>query len=78
MDIELPGRDGLSLTSDLRGHRATRDLLIVACTGNVMPEDEAKALAAGCDAYVTKPIDTIALPARLAELLAQRGKPTPA
>ena len=72
MDIQLPGMDGLQLTRLLRQDPAWRHVRIVALTAYAMKGDEDKALAAGCDAYITKPIDTERLPKVVAEQLAIR------
>ena len=72
MDIQLPGIDGLELTRRLKADPATRDIVIVAVTAYAMKGDQAKALAAGCDDYITKPIDTRALPETIARHLAKR------
>ena len=77
MDLALPGIDGVELTRYLRGQAATRETPVVALTAFAMRRDEERALEAGCDAYVVKPIDTRALPALLAELLARRPTSTP-
>lgn len=69
MDIQLPGMDGLTLTRQLKTGPATRDIVVVALTAYAMKGDEEKALAAGCDGYVTKPIDTQALPGLVAGYL---------
>jgi CheY-like chemotaxis protein len=58
MDIQLPGMDGLALTRRLKADPATRDAVIIAVTAYAMKGDDERALAAGCDGYVTKPIDT--------------------
>ena len=70
MDLQLPGMDGLTLTRRLKAAPSTRDITIVALTAFAMKGDEQKALDAGCDGYVTKPIDTRRLPAEIARLLA--------
>jgi CheY-like chemotaxis protein len=57
MDIQLPGLDGLELTRRLKADPATRDIVILATTAYAMPGDELKATEAGCDGYLTKPID---------------------
>lgn len=69
MDIQLPGMDGLTLTRQLKADPATRDILIVAATAYAMKGDEERARAAGCDGYVTKPIDTRRLPGVIAGFL---------
>src|ERR1700730_14194766 len=58
MDIQLPGQDGLSLTRELKTTPSTTHIQIIALTAHAMKGDEVQAIAAGCDAYVAKPIDT--------------------
>ena len=58
MDIQLPGMDGLTATRILKADTAVKDIAIVALTSHAMDGDDKKALEAGCDGYVTKPIDT--------------------
>lgn len=58
MDIHLPGMDGLALTRHLRRDGSLRDVPIVALTASAIQGDEEIARAAGCDGYITKPIDT--------------------
>jgi CheY-like chemotaxis protein len=72
MDLGMPGMDGLTLTRLLRAREATREIPVVALTAFAMKRDEERALEAGCDAYVSKPIDTRTLPGQLAALLARR------
>jgi CheY-like chemotaxis protein len=74
VDIALPGMDGLTLTRKLKAEEKTKDLVIVVLTAFAMRGDEQKARNAGCDGYITKPIDTRALPALVAGYL-QRLKP---
>ncbi|HVB82239.1 MAG TPA: response regulator [Candidatus Binataceae bacterium] len=61
MDIQLPGMDGLELTRLLKRDPARRHIVVIALTAYAMKGDEEKALAAGCDGYITKPIDTRSL-----------------
>ncbi|HEY4220604.1 MAG TPA: response regulator, partial [Myxococcota bacterium] len=63
MDLQLPGVDGLSLTLALKADERYRAIPIVAVTSYAMKGDEERAREAGCDGYVTKPIDTRTLPA---------------
>lgn len=70
MDLQLPGIDGLELTRRLKSVPATSDIKIIAVTAYAMKGDQDKALEAGCDDYVTKPIDTRGLPAVIAKHLA--------
>ncbi len=62
MDIQLPGMDGLELTRRLKADPSTRDIVILAVTSYAMKGDRDRALAAGCDGYVSKPIETETLP----------------
>lgn len=57
MDIGLPHIDGIEATRRIRADHTLRDVLIVALTAHHETEYRAQALAAGCDAYLTKPID---------------------
>src|SRR3989442_555649 len=69
MDIQLPGMDGLELTRRLKSDPATHDSIIVALTAYAMKGDEEKALSAGCDGYIPKPINTRTLPDMVAGYL---------
>lgn len=73
MDIALPGMDGLTLTRKLKADERTRHIRIVALTAFAMKGDDQKAFDAGCDGYITKPIDTRTLPAQVVEFLARAG-----
>jgi CheY-like chemotaxis protein len=57
MDIQLPEMDGLAATRHLKTDPRTREIPVVAVTSYAMKGDETKAADAGCDGYVTKPID---------------------
>jgi CheY-like chemotaxis protein len=58
MDIQMPGMDGFALTRQLKADAATAGMTVVALTSYAMKGDEERALAAGCDGYISKPIDT--------------------
>ncbi len=58
MDIQLPGMDGLEATGILKSDHATNSIKIIALTSHAMNGYEDKVRAAGCDGYITKPIDT--------------------
>jgi CheY-like chemotaxis protein len=73
MDIALPGMDGLTLTRKLKNDPMTRNIVIVALTAFAMKGDDEKARQAGCDGYITKPIDTRSLPAAVAAYLGRNG-----
>jgi CheY-like chemotaxis protein len=65
VDIQLPGMDGLELTRRVKRNPETSDIVVVALTACAMKGDDLKAYAAGCDGYITKPIDTMSLGAQL-------------
>jgi two-component system, cell cycle response regulator DivK len=69
MDIQLPGIDGLELTRRLKADSATDRIIIIGLTAYAMKGDEERILAAGCDAYIAKPIDTRTLPGVIATLI---------
>jgi CheY-like chemotaxis protein len=77
VDLQMPGQDGFELTRQLKADPATRDITIVAVTAYAMRGDEDKARAAGCDGYITKPIDTRTLPGLIAEYLSSRSGESP-
>jgi CheY-like chemotaxis protein len=74
-DIQLPGIDGLEMTRRIKLDERTRDIAVVALTAFAMKGDEQKAVDAGCDGYITKPIDTRTLGGRIRQLLQRRGEP---
>lgn len=69
MDIALPGMDGLTLTRKLKADERTRHIVVVALTAFAMKGDDGKAKDAGCDGYITKPIDTRTLSQTVAAYL---------
>ena len=73
MDLSLPGRDGLSAAYRMRELEPMCRVPIVACTAHGAGLHREVALAAGCDEYVTKPIDMALLKGVVARLLAARG-----
>jgi two-component system cell cycle response regulator DivK len=69
MDIDLPGIDGYEATRRVKDHPALRSVPVVAVTSYALSGDDAKAFAAGCDAYVAKPFSPRALLAKVRELV---------
>ena len=69
MDVQLPGISGLEVTRRLRGKAEYARVPILAVTAYAMKEDEERALDAGCDMYITKPIDTRVLRQTVAEMV---------
>ncbi|MBA3532000.1 MAG: response regulator [Ardenticatenales bacterium] len=62
MDMQMPRMDGYALTKHLKADDAYKAIPIVALTACAMVGDAEKALAAGCDGYMTKPVNTRELP----------------
>jgi len=77
-DIQLPGMDGLELTRHIKEVERTRDITVIALTAFAMAGDERKAVDAGCDGYITKPIDTRTLGTRIRQILDRRAEMNPA
>jgi CheY-like chemotaxis protein len=73
MDIALPGMDGLTLTRKIKANERTKHIRIIALTAFAMKGDDRKALGAGCDGYITKPIDIHQLTVQVAEILRGSG-----
>ena len=69
MDLQLPGKNGLALTRELKSNPKFKDITIVALTAYAMKGDEEKAKAAGCDGYMTKPISAATFPFEIAKYL---------
>jgi two-component system cell cycle response regulator DivK len=76
MDIQLPGMDGLAATALLKADPATAAIPIIALTAMAMKEDREKTRAAGCDAYIAKPLRYQELYSTIDALLARTlGQP---
>jgi CheY-like chemotaxis protein len=71
MDLRLPVLDGWEATRRLKGAPETRPIPIIALSAHAMEGDRAKAIAAGCDDYDTKPVDFPRLLAKIQALLAK-------
>lgn len=76
-DIQLPGITGLDLTRLIRSDPRTRETLIVGVSANAMKENIDEAYAAGCDGYITKPIDTRTFAAAVGSYLNRETAPGP-
>ena len=74
MDIQLPKLNGLEVTRKLRETVAFSHVPIIAITAYAMKGDKEDAIKAGCDLYLTKPIDTRQLPQTIAEMLQQQPR----
>ena len=72
MDIHLPGMSGIDALAELRAAPKTRAIPVLAFTASVMPKDRSVIMAAGFDAFVSKPINLEAFLGAVATALAQR------
>lgn len=69
MDIQMPGKDGFALLAEIRASDF-RDLRVIALTAHAMSGDREKAMSAGFDGYITKPIDIRLFPEQVLKALA--------
>ena len=69
MDIQLPGIDGYEATRRIKADEAARRIPLIVVTSYALSGDDAKALAAGADAYVAKPFSPRAMLAKVREYL---------
>jgi len=69
MDIQLPGMDGYEATRRIKATPGLTKIPIIAVTSYALSGDDVKAMAAGCDAYVTKPFSPRALLVKIREFL---------
>ena len=69
MDIQLPDIDGLEATKRIRASEADGDIPIIALTSFAMAGDRERALAAGCTAYIEKPINSETFTAEIEKYL---------
>ena len=72
MDIQMPGMDGMTAGSILKGDPATSELKIIALTSFAMRGDQEKILAVGFDGYLSKPISTRELPGQVKQWLEEK------
>jgi two-component system, cell cycle response regulator DivK len=73
LDLGLPDINGLDVTRRLRASQRTRDVPVIALTGRALETDEHACLAAGCTAYLSKPIDSAGLLRKIDELAGNRS-----
>jgi CheY-like chemotaxis protein len=69
MDMSLPVVDGWEATRQLKADPATVKIPVIALTAHAMAEDRAKAMAAGCDDFDTKPVELVRLLAKIDAML---------
>ena len=69
MDISIPKIDGFEVTRRLKERENCKDIPIIALTAHAMKGDKEKALQAGCDGYISKPINVRQLPDQIQAFL---------
>jgi len=74
MDLQLPGMDGFTTTRIIKEDTATKHIPVVALTAYAMSGDAERAMEAGCEAYITKPIDPDEFPKMVASYLKRQGQ----
>ena len=74
MDIQLPGKDGFALLQEIR-QSPYRNLRVIALTAHAMAGDRERALEAGFDGYITKPIEIRLFPEQVRRALAGEALP---
>jgi two-component system, cell cycle response regulator DivK len=74
LDVRLRGASGLDLVQRMRADPRFQRLPVIAVTAHAMRDDEPRILSSGCDAYLSKPIDTRALPEMVARFLRRSGR----
>ena len=72
MDVRLPGMSGVDALAKMRAAPTTRAIPVLAFTASVMPQDRSEIMAAGFDAFMSKPIDLEAFLQTVADALKRR------
>jgi CheY-like chemotaxis protein len=71
MDVNMPELDGIEATMQIRAANSEHRIPVIALTAYALPGDQARALAAGCDAFHPKPIDFDKLCEQISQLIAE-------
>jgi two-component system cell cycle response regulator DivK len=67
LDIGLPGMDGIEIVTQMKADERLRDIPVIALTASAMRGDRERFLGAGCDDYLSKPIDVLELLSKVSE-----------
>ncbi len=73
MDVALPGMDGLEATRLLKAREETRAIPVIALTAQAMKQDTERAVRAGCDGFIAKPLSTNAFLTEIARFLGEQA-----
>lgn len=71
MDLSLPRKDGWEATRELKTHPSMKNVPIIALTAHAMVGDKERAMEAGCDDYISKPINLAELNEKIKKFVAQ-------
>ena len=71
MDLSMPEMDGWNATTHLKADEETRTIPVLALTAHTLPGDRKRAIDAGCDGYISKPINVASFDKLVATLLRQ-------
>jgi CheY-like chemotaxis protein len=71
MDLQLPGKDGLTFTRELKSDPTLAHIPIIALSAHAMKDDRWRVLTAGCDGYIPKPINTRMFATQIRDILAE-------
>ena len=71
MDLQLPGIDGYEATRRIKSNKETKNIPVIAVTAHALKGDREKAIDAGCDDYIKKPIDTREVPELVARYIGE-------
>jgi two-component system, cell cycle response regulator DivK len=73
LDIQLPDINGLEVLKRIRASKVGKDIPVIAMTSYAMSGDKEKLLAAGCTAYIEKPIDPMLVIGQIQQVLSKQG-----
>ncbi|TWT52363.1 response regulator [Allorhodopirellula solitaria] len=73
MDINMPELDGIEATMQIRAADTEQRIPVIALTAYALPDDKDRALAAGCDAFLPKPVDFDQLFQQISELIGEES-----
>jgi len=76
-DIQMPGMDGVEMTRRIKGDHRTSGIKVAALTASTSKLDNQRAIEAGCEDYISKPVDTSTLASRLRDLLGEKPATRP-
>jgi CheY-like chemotaxis protein len=77
LDIQMPRKSGFQVLEEIRAHSTLYDLPVIALTSHAMPEDQERALRAGFDGYITKPLTVATFVEEIQGILDSLTRQTP-